>query len=706
MGVRMSGANLRRLVVLALATVVVAACGGETAPADPYLWLEELDSPRVQDWVATENTRTLEVLQNDPRFTDNLTVAKELGNEPDRIPTPMTYGGIIGNFWQDAEHVRGIWRETTAADYEAPQPNWDTILDLDALAQAEGQNWTWDSVNCDPITHRRCLVSLSDGGEDAVTIREFDRATRRFVPDGFVLPRGKQYASWVDENTLQVSREWQPGELSAASYPYVVKQWQRGQALTDAVELARGEKTDGLATTPALLDNGAGRRMNFVVRGPNFWEREFSLVTGSGPVRLALPPKSDLEGLVGDRLLVSLRQEWTTGGATYPAGSLVALNADEVTLDAQKLRATPIYLPGPSETFQHVLTTRDHVVVTSLNDVRGRATTYTPQPDGSWSAAPVPLPDNSTVNAEDADSTGNTAYLTVTSFLAPSTLWRLDAATGAVAPVKSTPAQFDSSGYVVEQQKVTSTDGTSVPYFVVRSAETKFDGTNPTVIYAYGGFGLAQTPSYDGLLGRLWLDRGGVFVLANIRGGNEFGPAWHEAARTTNRQRAFDDFAAVGKDVIARNITAPRYLGIQGGSNGGLLMGVEMVQHPDLWNAVDIQVPLLDMMRYEQIAAGASWVGEYGSVADPTERAFLESISPYAQLKAGAKYPEPFVWTTTKDDRVGPQHARKFAARLAEFGSPYLFYEATQGGHGSGANIDEEALTSALEYTYFMRRLM
>lgn len=702
----MGSKGLWRAGVLALTAALVTACGGASTPTDPYLWLEELDSPRVQQWVATENARTLGVLEQDPRFAGNLAEATELGKSPDRLPFPTLRDGGVDNFWQDGDHTRGVWRTTSVAEYESPQPNWRTVLDLDALAAGESKNWVWKGVGCDPVTHKRCLISLSEGGEDAVTVREFDRITNRFVPDGFVLPRSKQSVSWVDENTLLVSREWQPGETTTSGYPYIVKQWHRGESLTDAVELVRGDKTDGLATSPVLLDNGNGRRLSLVQRSPSFWENEVSLVAGTGLVRVALPPKSDLQGFAGNRILVSLRQGWTTDGATFTAGSLVSLDADELTADPTRLRARPVYVPSASQTLESVLTARDRIVVTSLDDVKGRATVYTPQPDGSWSGSPVPLPDNATIDAVDADSAGSLAYLTVTSFLDPATLWQLDTATGSVAPVKTSPRQFDSSRYVVEQQKATSPDGTRVPYFVVHAADMKFDGTNPTIMYAYGGFGSSMTPNYNGLMGRLWLDRGGVFVLANIRGGGEFGPAWHEAALTTNRQRAFDDFAAVGRDVIDRKITAPSHLGIQGGSNGGLLMGVELVQHPELWQAVAIEVPLLDMVRYEQIAAGASWVGEYGSVADPVQRAFLESISPYRNLRPGVRYPEPFVWTTTKDDRVGPQHARKFAARLAEFGDPYLFYEATEGGHGGGTNIDEKARTSALEFTYFMRKLM
>lgn len=691
---------------MAMTAVLVTACGGSATDADPYLWLEELDSPRVNAWVAAENTKTLDVLEKDPSYAGNLAAAVDLGNAPDRLVVPQFQGGAVGNFWQDSTHKRGIWRETTAADFESPQPQWKTVLDVDALAAAEGRNWVWEGMNCAPGAGTRCLVEFSEGGEDAVTVREFDRGTGQFVVDGFVLERSKQNVAWVDDNTLLVSREWNPGEKTTSGYPYIVKRWTRGEPLSDAREIMRGEQSDGLATAPVLLDGGQGIRLSLVLRRPSFYEVQTSLIRDDRPVRLGLPPKADLEGMVGNRVLVSLRQDWTTGGVSFQSGSLVSLDAGEIAADPEHLKATVVYVPGPQETLQQVMTTRDHLVVTSLNDVRGRASVYTPQPGGTWSAAPVPLPENATVAAVDADSRGNTAYLNVTSPVSPSTLWRLDTAAGTASAVKSAPARFDSSRFVVEQLKTTSPDGTQVPYFVVRAADLKYDGTNPTIMYGYGGFASSSTPGYNGLLGRLWLERGGVYVIANIRGGGEYGPAWHEAALKTKRQKAFDDFTAVADDLIARSITTPRHLGIQGGSNGGLLMGVEFTQHPELWNAVDIQVPLLDMVRYEQIAAGASWVGEYGTVADPTERAFLQSISPYAQLRAGVAYPKPFIWTTTKDDRVGPQHARKFAARLSELGDPYFFYEATQGGHGSGANIDERARTSALEYTYFVRQLM
>jgi prolyl oligopeptidase len=345
-------------------------------------------------------------------------------------------------------------------------------------------------------------------------------------------------------------------------------------------------------------------------------------------------------------------------------------------------------------------------LVTLLDNVKGRALAFTPEAGGGWSQASLALPDDATLGLVSTDLSSDEAFITATGFLTPSTLWQADLQSGALAKVKELPAQFDATGMVVEQHEAKSTDGTIIPYFVVHRADLKHDGSNPTILYAYGGFQVSLTPSYSATLGKLWLERGGVYVLANIRGGGEFGPAWHEAGLKTRRQRIYDDFASVGRALIATGITSPRHLGIEGGSNGGLLMGVEFNQHPDLWNAVDIQVPLLDMLRFEKIAAGTSWVGEYGSVSNPKERAFLASISPFNNLKPGMKYPEPLIWTTTKDDRVGPQHARKFAAKLAGLGYPYLFYEVTEGGHGAGANLVEKARTSALEYTYFSRKLM
>jgi prolyl oligopeptidase len=410
--------------------------------------------------------------------------------------------------------------------------------------------------------------------------------------------------------------------------------------------------------------------------------------------------------MVAGRLLVKLNEDWSVGGASYPQGSLVALDLDAVNADPEHLKPALVYAPGERESIEDVVATKSHLIVTTYANVRGRAFVYAPAPHDAWTSRKLDLPDNSAIDVVSTSGHDDNAFLSVENFLTPRTIVLANAASGAVTNVKNAPAFFDASQETVEQNVAISKDGTPIPYFIVHRKDIALDGNNPTILYAYGGFGVSMTPYYSGLLGKLWLERGGVYVLANIRGGGEFGPAWHDAGLTVHRQRVFDDFAAVAENLIALKVTSPRRLGIQGGSNGGLLMGVEFEQHPDLWNAVDIQVPLLDMLRYEQIAAGSSWVGEYGSVSDPAQRAFLASISPYENVKPGVAYPEPFIWTTTKDDRVGPQHARKFAAKLSAMNIPYLFYEVTEGGHGSGANLPEAAHTTALEYTYFIRKLM
>jgi prolyl oligopeptidase len=667
--------------------------------SDPYGWLEDVNSPRATAWVDAENSKTLDVLENDPRFAGYRDQARAIATSPDRLALPRLLGGQVYNFWLDADHVRGIWRRTTVADYETPQPHWTTVLDLDALAKTEGRNWVWKGADCSSVTETRCLISLSEGGEDAKTVREFDLTTNDFVPNGFRLDRGKQSVAWLDDDTLLVSREWEPGQVTASGYPFIVKKWQRGQPLDTAVEIARGTKDDVEAGAAVLVD-GDGHRLALTERRLSFFTAQYRLI-GENRDPLALPPKTEIDGLVHNKLLVTLKEDWEG----FHAGSLVSFDAAAVAADPQELRATLVAAPGPRDTITDVTTTRDQVIVTTLHNVRGRVTCYTPGDDG-WSARTIELPDNSAIAVTAADPHSGLAYLRVNSFLTPPTRWHLDTATGRADTVKAMAPQFDASGEVVEQLEATSRDGTRVPYFVVHAADMRYDGTNPTILYAYGGFAESMVPGYSGTLGALWLRHGGVYVLANIRGGGEFGPAWHDAALTVHRQRAFDDFAAVGADLVARKITSPAHLGIQGGSNGGLLMGVEFTQHPQMWHAVDMQVPLLDMMRYEKIAAGSSWVGEYGSVNDPEQRAYLESYSPYAQLRPGVKYPEPFIWTTRKDDRVGPQHARKFAAKLSALGDPYLFYEISEGGHGAGANLDESSLTNALEFVYFARQLM
>ncbi len=672
------------------------------AAPDPFLWLEDVSGTQAMAWVKQQDRNSLGVLQADARYKPFFDQALALTQARDRVPLPAQLNGGIFNFWQDADHVRGIWRRTDLPDYRTSAPHWSVVLDVDALAKAEHANWVFKGENCAEPAEALCLVSLSDGGEDAEVQREFDVRHRAFRPGGFVLPRAKSVADWEDENTLLVATDWGPGSLTASGYPFIVKRLHRGEKLSDAQEVFRGTKGDVSVAVTALTD-GEGHHEMIVQEGLDFFRSAWFRVTRAGTQRLELPEKAELAGLVEGRLAVKLDQGWAPRtGPAIPAGSLVAVDPDKPALAPE-----PVFVPGPRQSLDEAAVTRSKIVAAVYDNVRGRIVSFTRDRNG-WHGTRLALPDDVSVGVVSTELRSEQVILSVTGFLTPSSVWLDDlAAPGAPADqIKQSPARFDASRDVVEQFEATSTDGTRIPYFVVHPKDMKNDGNNPTLLYAYGGFQVSELPAYSPVVGRLWLENGGVYVLANIRGGGEFGPAWHEAALKTKRQIAYDDFAAVAKDIMARGITSSRRLGIQGGSNGGLLMGVEFTQHPDLWHAVVIEVPLLDMLRFEKIAAGASWVGEYGSVAVADEAAFLARISPYANLRAGVKYPEPFIYTTTKDDRVGPQHARKFAAKMAAMGLPYLYYEAIEGGHGAGVNAREIAVEKALEMTYLSKMLM
>jgi prolyl oligopeptidase len=560
---------------------------------------------------------------------------------------------------------------------------------------------------CARPAERRCLINLSEGGEDAATIREFDLDTGRFVEGGFVIPKSKARVDWEDENTLLISNAWAPGELTASGYPYIVKRLKRGQRLDQAVEVFRGAKSDGgYGVSPTVLRDSANRTLAVITRPLDTFRAETYVLTPKGAQRLGIPMKASVDDLIDGRVVITTEEDWKAGGKTFPAGSMAWITLAALKADPAHLKPTLLFAPGPREALEGSITTRDKLLLTVLDNVRGRAYVYAPTATG-FSRTRLPLPDNATVRINATDNNSDRAFIGVTGFLTPSSLWLADAATGALKEIKTLPAKFDASADVVEQLEATSKDGTKIPYFVVHRRDIKYDGSNPTLMTAYGGFQISETPNYSAINGKLWLERGGVYVLANIRGGGEFGPKWHEAGLVDKRQVIYDDFASVAEDLIRRKITSPRRLGIEGGSNGGLLMGVEFTQRPDLWNAVVIDVPLLDMIRISKIAAGASWQGEYGDVnANPKAMAFWMKTSPYQNLRSGVKYPEPFIFTTTKDDRVGPQHARKFAARMEEMHLPFLFYENTEGGHGTGADLKQQAHTQALTMTYLQMKLM
>jgi prolyl oligopeptidase len=702
----------RGLVWVSMAACVSGGAWAQQGPAaandaqDKYIWLEDANGARAMDWVKAEDAKTAKVLESDPRFAPYEAEALKIAEDPHRLAAPQLIGKEIYNFWQDAAHVHGIYRKTSMADYLSADPHWKTVIDYDALAKAEGVSWVAHGVNCLYPGDRYCLVTLSAGGEDADSLREFDLKTGTFVKGGFDLGKSKQSATWRDADTLYVARDWGPGTMTSSGYPFVVKEWKRGTPLDAAKEVYRGKASD-MEADAVVMHDAQGDVLTVFQRRPDFFTVEYEVMTPGGAKPLSLPGKSELGGVFGGRLLVTINQDWTPAGqgTTFPQGSLVSLELKDVLADPLHLKPSVVFAPTAEEFMDGMATTKDRLLLTTLNHVQGRAYVYAPAGAG-WTKTALPVPANVSVGIADTSATSDAFFLSISGFLTPSSLYAGDAATGKLTLAHSQPAQFDASKDEVEQLEATSKDGTKVPYFVVHAKGMKYDGSNPTLLTAYGGFQVSSTPYYSGTVGKLWQEHGGVYALANIRGGGEFGPAWHEAGLKTHRQVIYDDFYAVGEDLVSRKITSTPRLGIEGGSNGGLLMGVEMTQHPAMWGAIVIQVPLLDMLRFEKIAAGASWVGEYGSVSVPAERAFLAGISPYNQLKPGVTYPVPLIFTTTKDDRVGPQHARKFAAKMEEFGDPFFYDEITEGGHGAGANLKEDARTHAETFVYLSRELM
>ncbi|MFP5227118.1 MAG: prolyl oligopeptidase family serine peptidase [Acidobacteriota bacterium] len=694
-------------VCLTLGAVSFCAHSQSADPEDKYIWLEDVHSPRAMDWVKAEDARTAKIMDADPRFAAYSEAALKVSEDPSRLPMPDLRGSSVYNLWNDQKNVRGLLRRTTLQDYSSSDPHWQTVLDVDALDKAENKSWVFHGEECLYPGDEYCIFDLSIGGEDASTAREFDLKQNKFVDSGFISPHSKQGIAWLDKDTLLIAREWGAGTMTKSGYPFIVKEWKRGAPLDSAKEVFRGEATD-ISADPWVLHDAQGHHLVGFRRGVTFFESRWWIQTPNGLRELAIPRKAEPAGLLAGRLLIQIHEDWTPtpGGAKFTQGSLLSVPLADALRDPAHLNPTVVFAPTADEFLDNAATTHSHLIVSTLKHVLGRAYVYTPTGKSGWSIKPLDVPDNSAVGIVTASDANETFFLSVQSFLTPPSLLQGDAATASLKLSRSQPPLFDASRDTVEQHFATSKDGTKIPYFIVHPKDMQLNGQNPTLLNAYGGFEVSETPRYSAITGKLWLEKGGVYVLANIRGGGEFGPAWHEAGLKTHRQRIYDDFAAVAEDLIATKVTSPRHLGIIGGSNGGLLMGVEMTQHPDLYHAIVIQVPLLDMLRFEHIAAGASWVGEYGSVSVPEERAFLAKISPYNQLKPGVKYPEPFIFTTTRDDRVGPQHARKFAAKMEEYHEPFLYDEITEGGHGAGADLKQTARSWAETYVYLADKLM
>ncbi|MCP1838417.1 prolyl oligopeptidase [Bradyrhizobium sp. USDA 4524] len=695
--------------LLSIACFTSAALSQERTPMaasdDPFLWLEEIEGADALAWAHAENEKTLGVLQSDPRYQRFYEQALTILQEKDRIPYVSLGRRGAENFWKDEDHVRGIWRRTTLESYRRQNPQWETILDVDALAVAENKNWIFQGASCLPPDERLCLISLSDGGKDAASMREFDRETKSFVADGFYLPEGKQNVSWVDRDTLLVARDWGEGSLTQAGYPFVVKEVKRGQPLSEAREIFRGAPTDVSAGPLVLRDSEGHVHATGAIRAIGFFEHEYVLFRPDGSVKLNLPKKAEIAGLVSNRLLVKLEEAWTpSGDVSFSAGSLISYDLNEWKQDPLRAKASLVFQPGPRQALSGLSFTKNLLILTILDNVQSRAFVYK-YDQGAWSATPIQLPEHTNVSVTAASDEADHAMFAVSSYLRPTSVWYFDAKTQRLEELKTTPTAFDASNHVVEQFEATSRDGTSIPYSLVRPKNARFDGATPTLLYGYGGFQASLLPSYLGPVGRLWLEQGNAYVVANLRGGGEFGPQWHQAAQGATKQTTWDDFIAVAEDLIRRKITSPWRLGVIGGSQGGLLVGAAITQRPELFNAAIIQVPLFDMLRYTKLGAGASWIGEYGDPAFPEQRASIEAYSPYQKLVPGKTYPAPLILTSTKDDRVHPAHGRKAAAKLAALGQLYFYYENIDGGHSAAANFIEVARRLALEYTYASRRL-
>ncbi len=690
-----------RLLLLA-ALVLTAAAAAQ--PADEFMWLEDVEGERAMAWVEAQNAETAEALQDRPEYDAIYADALELLTSDERIPYPSIMGDGLYNFWTDETNERGLWRRTSWESYLSGEPAWETLLDVDALAEAEDTPWAYKGSSCLAPAYERCLVRLSRGGADAVETREFDLTTKQFVEGGFFLPESKGGAAWIGEDELLVSTDFGEGSMTASGYPRVVKRWRRGTPLAAAETVYEGEPTD-VGVWAASLQRGDEIVPAFAHR-TTFFEGTFHVLHDGAFVRLDLPLDAD-PGLVGDHMTLYLRSDWEAGGRTYPQGALLAIDFEAFLAGSRDFQT--VFEPNERQTVQGTSSTKNTLLVSLLDNVNAELRRFRFEPasaesEGQWIGEKVEAPEFGSIGVVSTSDDDDRFFFSYSSYLQPSTLY-LAEGDGTARAVDRLPALFDTEGLVVRQLEATSADGTRVPYFVVHREDLALDGTHPTQLYGYGGFQVSLTPSYSAVVGRAWLERGGVYAVASIRGGGEFGPAWHRSAQRENRQRAFDDFIAVAEDLVAQGITSPDHLGIYGGSNGGLLVGAVMTQRPELFDAAVVAVPLLDMQRYHQLLAGASWVGEYGNPDDPDDWAFISAYSPYHNLREGVEYPRPLFTTTTRDDRVHPGHARKMAARMEAMGTPVEYFENTEGGHGAGTTPAQQAAMWATVYTYLWRQL-
>ncbi len=681
--------------------------------ADPYSWLEDITGSRALQFVEAQNAVTLKKLESQAEYASIQQQSLEILNSHERIPAVRKHGKWYYNFWQDAANPRGILRRTTLDEYRKPNPKWEIVLDIDALAETEHENWVFAGSNTLPPDHERTLLSLSRGGGDAHVVREFDLLKKQFVSDGFSLPEAKSEVTWRDKNTIYVGTDFGPGSLTDSGYPRIVKRWNRGTPLANAKAVFEGEKTD--VSSSAWVDHTPGFFREGFERGIAFYDSETFLLTGDTRIKVDVPNDAE-PNFFRNWLTVQLRSDWTIGRHTYKAGALLAIKLDDFLHGNRQFEV--LFEPTGRVSLQDVAQTRHALVLNLSDNVHSRIIETVPpgaadkigaaEPatDGDWKRREMKLPGTGTAGASGVDpDESDDLWVSYEGFLTPDSLYLTKLDENPSEPIKSLPAFFNAAGMETEQLEATSADGTHVPYFVVGKKEAIQSGQAPTLLYGYGGFEIPMLPQYNAIVGRAWLERGGVYVLANIRGGGEFGPQWHQAAIKEHRQRAFDDFEAVAADLVKRGITTVPHLGIMGGSNGGLLVATVAIQRPELFGAVVCQVPLTDMRRFNKFLAGASWMAEYGDPDKPEDWAYLSKYAPYQNVRPGQKYPPILFTTSTRDDRVHPAHARKMFAKMKDLGYDVLYYENTEGGHAGAANNQQRAKMTALEYTFLWMKL-
>jgi prolyl oligopeptidase len=682
-----------------------------TDPEDPYAWLEDVQGKRALAWVREQNAMSSAQLKAHPSFEASRQRLREQLAAPQQIPHAYREGAFFFNFWRDETKPRGAWRRTPLAEYQLSHPMWEVLLDLDALAEAEGENWVWEGEQCLGGTSSRCLISLSRGGSDAVVVREFDTSTKQFVQDGFVLPEAKSSTAWLDHDHLLVGTDWGPESLTESGYPRTIKLWRRGQALGDAELVFGGESTD--VDVRAYVDHTPGFERVSFERADSFYSTQLYLWSKDRALQ-EVPKPDDAELYFWqEHVLIQLRSDWTVqhahGPCTWPAGSLLVGDAAAYLQGDRALSA--LFTPTPSTSLADFSTTRTHVLLSVLDHVAGRAEAWY-LAGGRWCKRDIAAPGLGTLQLSGLhdpqvadDPLAEHYFLDYANFVTPDALYLGETSQDELVCIKTSPAFFDATRVQAEQHFATSKDGTPVPYFVVGAYDRPRDGKNPTLLCGYGGFEVSEQPRYAAEYGSEWLAKGGVWVVANIRGGGEYGPAWHQAGSGVHKQNSFDDFVAVAEDLIARRVTSAQHLGIQGGSNGGLLVGAVMVQRPELFNAVVCQVPLLDMRHYHTLLAGASWMAEYGDPDVPEDWAVISQYSPYHNVQQGHSYPPLLLVTSTQDDRVHPSHARKMAAKMLEQGHAVLYHETIDGGHSAAVEHNQDAERMAMEFAFLWTQL-